>query len=169
MALWRPYKGMKMAVALLSSPAPRQRPGMDSCPVSGYGVTFLRRNDGVGVWRAIFIGMTMALWRPYKRDENGGGRSCPHLPHGNGRGWIPAFAGMTVWVCGGAYFHSKPAPTNQRRPYLHDSWRRWQPAWAIALRRCRANGVLGGGRVVHCPANNLEKDIGSQIRNGTGH
>ena len=69
----------------------------------------------------------------------------------------------------GAYFHSKPAPTNQRRPYLHDSWRRWQPACAIALRRCRANGVLAGGRVVHCSTNNLEKDIGSQIRNGTGH
>ena len=69
----------------------------------------------------------------------------------------------------GAYFHSKPAPTNQRRPYFHDSWRRWQPACAIALRRCRANGVLAGRRVVHCPANNLEKDIGSQIRNGTGH
>ena len=24
-------------------------PKLDSCPVSGYGVTFLRRNDGVGV------------------------------------------------------------------------------------------------------------------------
>ena len=26
---------------------------MDSCPVSGYGVTFLRRNDGVGVTLAV--------------------------------------------------------------------------------------------------------------------
>ena len=52
---------------------------VDSCPVSGYGVAFLRR--------------TMALLKATMEM-----RWCsrPFLLDRNDRGWIPAYAGMTV-------------------------------------------------------------------------
>ena len=167
MALWRPYKEMKMAVA----PGTGNHKG---CPYNGFAGAYFHG------WRreraTTRVAPTTGLPEPIFMVGAGNGqpqglplrRVCRSL-----FSWVAPGTGNHKGCpydgFAGAYFHSKPAPTNQRRPYLHDSWRRWQPACANALRRCRANGVLGGGRVVHCPANNLEKDIGSQIRNGTGH
>ena len=70
-----------------------------TCPTATAGDGFLPR---IGVRGRLFAGMTVWVCGGLFQG-NGGGRSYPHLPHGNGRGWIPAFAGMTVWVCGGLF------------------------------------------------------------------
>ena len=45
---------MKMGFCLPRHAVGGRGRGMDSCPVSGYGVTFLRRNDGMGVVAVYF-------------------------------------------------------------------------------------------------------------------
>ena len=66
---------------------------LDSCPVSGYGVTFLRRNH------------LCSLAACTTSNESGKCVHCRHWICGSDQRWIPAFAGMTIrgFV---VYFHT---------------------------------------------------------------